>query len=103
MADITRVTPPRTRLALVLGFLSLLLAALPATARASRIVVQRDPGLSAAERADVRADAGVRFAESLDLPDAEVVTVPAAGADRALAALNADPDVRFAAADVTVR
>ena len=46
----------------------LMLALLPASALAdtdTRIIVKRDPGLSAAERADIRADADVRFAESL--------------------------------------
>ena len=48
----------------------LMLAVLPATAAAnttSQIIVKREPGLSAAERADIRADAGVRLVETLSL------------------------------------
>ena len=58
-------------------FLALLmLALLPASAAANtdtRIIVKRDAGLTAAERADIRADAGVRFVDSLSLPQTEVV------------------------------
>ena len=59
---------------LLLAFL--MLAVLPATAAANsetRIIVKRDAGLSAAERQDIRADAGVRYVESLPLPQTEVV------------------------------
>jgi subtilisin family serine protease len=76
MADHTRVTRPRTGLALVLPLLSLCFAA-PALADA-RLVVQRHGG------------------------DPEVVHVPAAREQRALRKLNADPGVRFAAPDVAV-
>jgi thermitase len=84
----------------------LVLLALAPSAQAAdetRLIVKRDPGLSAAERADVRADAGVRLAEMLPLPDAEVVTAPAADADAALRDLNADPDVRYAERDTVMR
>ena len=37
-------------------------------APSTRIIVKRDAGLSAAERADIRADAGVRFVETLLAP-----------------------------------
>jgi subtilisin family serine protease len=79
---------------------------LPATAAAAdtaRIVVARDPGLSAHERADVRARAGARFAEALPMPNTEVVTVPADRVGAAVRALNADPDVRWAEPDAIVR
>ncbi len=84
----------------------LVLLALAPSAQAAdetRLIVKRDPGMSAAERADVRADAGVRLAEMLPLPDAEVVTAPAADADAALRDLNADPDVRYAERDTVMR
>jgi subtilisin family serine protease len=101
MADHTRVTHVRTRLALSLLAAWTLLAAVPAVSRAERLVVQRDPGLTAAQRADVRADAGVRLAATLPVADTEVVTVPADDADRALARLNRDPRVSAAAPDLS--
>jgi thermitase len=87
------------RLAVLLALAAL---ALPASASADGtvdLVIRRDPGLTAAERADVRADAGVEFEHRLRLSDAEVVSVPAADAASALAALRSDPDVRWAQRD----
>jgi subtilisin family serine protease len=83
----------------------LALLALPAGASADGtvdLVIRRDPGLSAAERTGVRADAGVEFDHRLRLADAEVVSVPASEADAALAALRADPDVQWAQRDAGV-
>jgi subtilisin family serine protease len=78
----------------------LLLALLPATAAASaRIIVKRDAGLTAHERADIRADAGVRLVETLSVPRTEVVAASAGQADKALRELNADPDVVYAEPD----
>jgi thermitase len=73
--------------------------AVPAVAQAAgttQLIVRRDPGLTAAERADIRADAGVDHQRRLRLADTEVVTVPAADASAALAELEADPEVRWA-------
>lgn len=67
------------------------------------IVVIREAGLSRAERAEVRADAGVQHVRSMRLADAEVVRAPAGRLTEALAALNADPDVLVAEPDVPVR
>jgi subtilisin family serine protease len=103
MADDTRVTHSRPGFACALALLCALGLSLPAEALASDIIVRRDSGLTAAERADVRADAGVRLDRMLKLPNTELVTVPAAREDRALAVLNADPDVRLATLDVPVR
>ena len=96
MADDTRVTRPRKGFALVLALLLPLIAAAPAAA--DGIVVQRDPGLSSAQRADVRADAGVRLVETLPMRDSELVSAPDSG--RALARLARDPRVRVAAPNV---
>jgi thermitase len=88
------------RLPIVCAFA--LLASLPTASFAQspeRIIVKRDPGLSAAERADLRADVGARLVEVLRLPQTEVVTVPADSADDVLAHLNADPDVVYAEPD----
>ena len=60
------------------------------------------PGLDREARLDVREDAGVTLEQTLALPDTELVTAPAGGADAALAALNADPDVVYAEPDVQV-
>ena len=79
-----------------------LLAWLPATSFAQtseRLIVKRVPGLSAAERVDLRADVGANLVEVLRLPQTEVVTVPTQGAENALAALNADPAVVYAEPD----
>jgi hypothetical protein len=94
VTDLPRV---RIALALILGLL-----AFPAAASAddeTRIIVARDPGLSAAERADIRSDAGVALAERLPLANTEVVTTDADRAKLALRRLNADPDVRYAELD----
>jgi hypothetical protein len=103
MADDTKVPHSRSGYACALALLCVLGLSLPAQALGSDIIVRRDPGLTAAERADVRADAGVRLDRMLKLPNTELVTVPAAHEDRALAVLNADPDVRLATLDVPVR
>lgn len=76
---------------------------LPSMAAAGDIIVRRDAGLSAAERADVRADAGVQLERMLDTPDLEVVSAPAGRESEAVARLQADPDVRLAVPDVMVR
>jgi hypothetical protein len=101
MVDHTRVTRVRTGLALLVA--SVLIGAAPSVAGAAtdRIVLQRDPGLTARERADVRADAGVRLAAALPVRDTEVVTAPPGDLARALARLGHDPRVRHAALDVT--
>jgi subtilisin family serine protease len=89
------------RLAALLVLAAPLMA--PPAASATDLIVRRDPGLSAAERAGVRADAGVDFDHRLRLPDTEVVSVPAADAAEALSALRADPDVRWAQRDDGVK
>ena len=66
---------------------------------ATRIIVKRAPGLTAAERADVRADAGVRLVDTLRLPRTEVVSAPAGDAREALRELRADDDVVYAELD----
>jgi Subtilase family/Thrombospondin type 3 repeat len=82
----------------------LLLVLLPASAAANtRIIVQRDAGLSAAERADIRADADVRFVETLPLARTEVVTAAHGDVADALRDLNADPDVAYAERDRLIR
>src|SRR6188472_600392 len=93
------------RLSVVLGLTVALLGA-PTAAHAAddtELIVRRDPGLSAAERADVRADAGVRFERAVRLADTEVVSVPAGDAGQALSDLRADPDVRWAMRNDGVR
>jgi subtilisin family serine protease len=79
------------------------LAAAPAAGAATpggeRIVVQREPGLTAAERHDLRAETDVTLAETLRISGVEVV-VPADGdRSRALAELRRHPDVRWAEPD----
>ena len=80
--------------------------AVPGVASANsstQIIVKRDPGLTAAERADIRADAQVRFVESLPLPRTEVVAAKPGDVADALRDLNADPDVVYAERDRVVR
>jgi thermitase len=91
---------------LPLTLLMLALLLVPATASAAeptRIIVKRDAGLSAAERSDIRSDAGVRLVDTLSLPRTEVVTAPAGEASDALRELNADSDVEYAELDRTRR
>ena len=102
MADDTRVTHTRVRLACAVALLCAICCAAPAAASAAEIIVQRHAGLSASERADVRSAAGVTLDHTLLLPNVEVVDAPAGRTEQALAALNADPNVRFAVPDVRV-
>jgi subtilisin family serine protease len=78
-----------------------MLAVIPASAAANtdtRIIVKREPGLSSAERRDIRADAGVRYAQSLPLPRTEVVVARPGDVRDAVRDLNVDPDVVYAQA-----
>jgi subtilisin family serine protease len=80
----------------------ILLALLPQGAAAettTQIIVKREPGLSAAERADIRADADVEYVRGLTLPRTEVVAADSGQVDEALQALRADQDVVFAEVD----
>ena len=94
MADDTRVTHSRSAIGVRDG--APLGAGLPAAAGgpAADIIVRRDQGLTAIERAAVRADAGVRHERMLSLPNTEVVSVPEAERQRALAALERRPGRR---------
>src|SRR4051794_24407019 len=76
-----------------------LLLFLPASAQAAEgdIIVQRAPGLDRAERADLRADAGVELVNELPIERTELVT--AADPAEALASLRADDDVVYAEPD----
>jgi subtilisin family serine protease len=86
-----------------LVMIAALLLAVPATAQAAEgdIIVQRAPGLDAAERAELRDDAGVELVQTLPIERTELVSAddPA----RALAELRADADVAFAEPDQLVR
>jgi subtilisin family serine protease len=86
-------------LPLVVLALVLLAPEAAAAAPATRIIVKREPGLSAAEQRDIRADAGVHRVETLSLPRTEVVTAPAEATRATLRELNADPDVVYAERD----
>ncbi len=88
---------------LALTFLLVLACCLaPAAAQAADtvdLIVRRDAGSSAAQRAEIRADAGVELERRLRLTDTELVSVPADQAADALRALEADPDVRWVVRD----
>lgn len=66
------------------------------------LIVQRDPGLSAVERGDLRDDADVEFVRALPLPDTELVAADRGDLAEALAALQADPDVAHAEIDAPI-
>src|SRR3954471_7635023 len=102
MADDTRVTPSRWALACSVALFWALGCVLPGLANAAELIVKRDAGLSAGQRADIREDAGVRFEHTSALPRSELVTVPDAHAAQALATLNAHPDVVYAAPNAQV-
>lgn len=92
----------RTRtLPLALLALALLLPEGAAANSADRIIVKREPGLSAGERADIRSDAGVRLVGQTRLPQTEVVA--ADDVRDALRELRADDDVIYAELDRPVR
>ena len=75
----------------------LLTLAVPGVASAnSEIIVKRDPGLTAAERADIRADAQVRLVETLPFARTELVAARPGDVQDALSDLQADPDVTYA-------
>ena len=63
---------------------------------ADEIIVERAPGLTASERADLRADAGVRLERTIGLPRVEVLAARSGDRAEALAELRADPDVVWA-------
>ena len=63
---------------------------------ATEIVIRREPGLTASERADVRADADVDLVRRSTLPDTEVVRAQPGDLAEAVAELSRDPDVVFA-------
>src|SRR3954471_1936800 len=86
-------------LSLAFLMLALLLPASASAEQATRIIVQHDPGLSSAERRDIRTDADVRLVDTMLLPRTEVVATAADEAQRALHELNHDPDVVFAQID----
>jgi thermitase len=96
--------PSRLALLRALALIAGVLIAPAASARADGgdIIVQRTAGLDRSERLDVRRDAGVTLVDALTLPDTEVVHAAPGDLDAALAALNADPDVRYAEPDRTV-
>jgi thermitase len=88
----------------LLAFVLALVVPGAASANSStRIIVKRDAGLSAAERADIRDDAQVRFVETLPLSRTEVVTAKPGDVADALRDLNADADVVYAERDSVVR
>jgi hypothetical protein len=90
-------------LACAVALLCALGCSLPTAASAADIVVRRDAGLSAGERAAVRADAGVTLDRTLAFPDTELVSVAEGRQEQALEQLNADPDVRYAVPNVKLR
>lgn len=66
------------------------------------LIVQRAPGLTAAQREAVRDDAGVELDEFLPLPDTEVVQAGRGDLAEALDALRDDPGVLGVEVDVPV-
>ena len=66
----------------------------------TQIIVERKPDLSAGQRADLRADAGVELVDRLPLHRTEVVETEPGRLAEALATLNADPRTAYAVADL---
>jgi thermitase len=79
-----------------------LFAPASAAAASTRIIVKREPGLSRAERQDIRQDAGVQLVDTLVLPRTEVVAAQPGDQAQALRDLRADPDVVYAEPDRVV-
>jgi thermitase len=99
MPVVDQISVPFRTLPLALALLFLLFPQGAMAATDTQIIVKRDAGLSAAERADIRADADVRFVESLPLPQTELVTAAPGDVRDALRDLNQDPDVVYAELD----
>jgi subtilisin family serine protease len=68
----------------------------------TQLIVKRDDGLSAAERGDVRRDAGARLVDVLRLKDTEVVQVPRGRLVEAMRELESDPRVVYAVPNAPV-
>jgi thermitase len=86
------------------SFIAILVAAFAVApvaeaAASERIVLKRRAGLSAAERADVRADADVTLDRTLRIAGVEVVVADDGDRARAVSELRADPDVVWAEPD----
>lgn len=60
------------------------------------IIVKRDPGLSAAQEASLRAQAGITYVGPGPLPNTELDRAPAGGLAAAVAALRHDSQVQYA-------
>ncbi len=60
------------------------------------IIVKRDPGLSGAQQAALRARAGISYVGPGPLPNTELDRAPADGLASAVAALRRDPQVQYA-------
>ena len=85
-----------------LSFIAILVAAFaaaPVAEASERIVLKRRAGLSAAERADVRADADVTLEHTLGIAGVEVVVADDGDRARAVSELRSDPDVVWAEPD----
>src|SRR5215813_7907854 len=91
----------------VAAFAAAVALALPAAASADQgvteVIVKRDPGLSASQRSDVRADADGKLVDMLRLPNTEVLQVPKGKLVEALHELNADPRVQYAEPNAPVK
>lgn len=107
-----RLPPPTPIRPLVILLAVFLAGAAPASADTvgeleaegvAGLLVQRAPGLSAAERAELREGAGVEFVRALPLPDTELVRADDGQLAEALDALRADPSVAHVEVDVPVR
>ena len=88
-------------LSLVFLMLALLVPASASANERRRIIVKRDPGLSAAEQRDIRADAGVTCSSGSRFPTGGGEPLRRDASD-ALHALDRDPDVVYAETDGSV-
>src|SRR5689334_17028823 len=87
------------------GLSFLLLAAFPAAARAEAgdIIVQREPGLTSHDRAEIRQEAGVDLVSTLPIASTELVKPQDGDIVGALDALRNDDDVVSAEPDTRVQ
>src|SRR5436190_914802 len=69
----------------------------------TQVIVKRDPGLSAGQRSDVRADADAKLVDMLSLPRTEVLRVAKGKLVETLRELNADPRVQYAEPNAPVK
>jgi thermitase len=92
----------RPLLPAILMFALLAPASASAAGTTTRIIVKQEPGLTAAEQQDIRADVDATLVEKMSIPRTEVIEVERDRLSETLRSLRRDPDVAVAEPDRVV-